>query len=95
MLELPVDQVPGYNPGAYNELVAAMERLKSLELPHIGMIERDQDYPIGLIMEGLTLVITLKLFIFLDALLLVLCIVFGHNCAYLYLIMEKCLYKQM
>ena len=55
VLELSVKQVPGYNPGAHDELVAAMERLRSLELPHIGMIERDQDYPIGVIMEGLTL----------------------------------------
>ena len=55
VLRLPVEQVPRYNPNAYDELVAAMGRLSSLELPHIGMIERDQDYPIGVIMEGLTL----------------------------------------
>ena len=59
VLGLPVEQVPGYNPSAYDELVAAMGRLRSLELPHIGMIERDQDYPIGVIMEGLTLAIHL------------------------------------
>ena len=32
-----------------------MDRLKLLELPHIGMMERDQDYPISVIMQGLTL----------------------------------------
>ncbi|GKA96499.1 hypothetical protein Tco_0818594, partial [Tanacetum coccineum] len=37
------------------ELVAAMEAMKLLELPHIAQLERDQDYPIGVIMAGLTL----------------------------------------
>ena len=55
VLELPIEQVPGYNPNAFDELAASLKRLQSLELPHIGMIERDQDYPIGVIMEGLTL----------------------------------------
>ncbi|GJS07172.1 hypothetical protein Tco_0363968 [Tanacetum coccineum] len=48
-------QVPGYNQKAYEELVAAMEAMKLLELPHIAQLERDQDYPIGVIMAGLTL----------------------------------------
>ena len=55
LLEVPNVQVPGYNAGAYGELKAAMERLKLLELPHIAMMERDQDYPINVIMQGLTL----------------------------------------
>ncbi|GKA52973.1 hypothetical protein Tco_0746288 [Tanacetum coccineum] len=29
--------------------------MKLLELPHIAQLERDQDYPIGVIMAGLTL----------------------------------------
>ncbi|GJX74883.1 hypothetical protein Tco_0313478 [Tanacetum coccineum] len=49
------DVVPGYNQKAYEELVAAMEAMKLLELPHIAQLERDQDYPIGVIMAGLTL----------------------------------------
>ena len=48
-------QVPGYNGDAFAELVAAMEKMKLFELPHIARPERDQDYPIGVIMEGLTL----------------------------------------
>ena len=32
-----------------------MEKMKLLELPRIAQLERDQDYPIGVIMEGLTL----------------------------------------
>ena len=55
VLTMPVAQVPGYNYNAYAELVAAMEKPKVLELPHIAQLERDQDYPIGVIMEGLTL----------------------------------------
>ncbi|GKG64789.1 hypothetical protein Tco_0665663, partial [Tanacetum coccineum] len=30
-----------------------MEAMKLLELPHIAQLERDQDYPIGVIMAGL------------------------------------------
>lgn len=52
---MPLGEVPGYNAQAYTELVSAMERLKSLEFPMISELERDQDYPIGVIMEGLTL----------------------------------------
>jgi hypothetical protein len=55
LLKVPVAQVPGYNADAYDELVAAMEEMKLLDLPHIAQLERDQDYPIGVIMEGLTL----------------------------------------
>ena len=51
---VPVAEVPGYNAHAYEDLVAAMDKLKVLELPHIAMMERDQDYPISVIMQGLT-----------------------------------------
>ncbi|GKA58286.1 hypothetical protein Tco_0757474, partial [Tanacetum coccineum] len=52
LLTVPAAQVPGYNQKAYEELVAAMEAMKLLELPHIAQLERDQDYPIGVIMTG-------------------------------------------
>ncbi|GJW73301.1 hypothetical protein Tco_0132671 [Tanacetum coccineum] len=55
LLTVPAAQVPGYNQNAYKELVAAMEAMKLLELPHIAQLERDQDYPIDVIMAGLTL----------------------------------------
>jgi hypothetical protein len=55
VLTMPIAQVPGYNGDAFAELVAAMEKMKLLELPHIAQLERDQDYTIGVIMEGLTL----------------------------------------
>ncbi|GJV33190.1 hypothetical protein Tco_1393590 [Tanacetum coccineum] len=55
LLTVPAAQVPGYNQNAYEELVAAMEAMKLLELPHIAQLERDQDYPIDVIMAGLTL----------------------------------------
>ncbi|GKC11287.1 hypothetical protein Tco_1008069 [Tanacetum coccineum] len=55
LLTVPAAQVPGYNHNAYEELVAAMEAMKLLELPHIAQLEHDQDYPIGVIMAGLTL----------------------------------------
>ncbi|GJT22424.1 hypothetical protein Tco_0892361 [Tanacetum coccineum] len=55
LLTVPAAQVPGYNENAYEELVAAMEAMKLLELPHIAQLERDQDYPIDVIMAGLTL----------------------------------------
>nr|GFD13529.1 hypothetical protein [Tanacetum cinerariifolium] len=32
--------VPGYNKDAYEELVAAMEKMKLLELPHIVQLEQ-------------------------------------------------------
>ncbi|GJR31325.1 hypothetical protein Tco_1107557 [Tanacetum coccineum] len=34
LLTVPAAQVPGYNQNAYEELVAAMEAMKLLELPH-------------------------------------------------------------
>ncbi|GJQ92878.1 hypothetical protein Tco_0004017 [Tanacetum coccineum] len=55
LLTVRAAQVPGYNDNAYEELVAAMETMKLLELPHIAQLERDQDYPIDVIMAGLTL----------------------------------------
>nr|GFD50081.1 hypothetical protein [Tanacetum cinerariifolium] len=55
LLTVPAAQVPRYNKDAYEELVAAMEKMKLLELPHIAQLERDQDYPIDVIMAGLTL----------------------------------------
>nr|GFA75450.1 transposase (putative), gypsy type [Tanacetum cinerariifolium] len=35
LLTVPAAHVPGYNKDAYEELVAAMEKMKLLELPHI------------------------------------------------------------
>nr|GEV32713.1 hypothetical protein [Tanacetum cinerariifolium] len=55
LLTVPATQVPGYNKDTYEELVAAMEKMKLFELPHIVQLERDQDYPIDVIMVGLTL----------------------------------------
>nr|GEX28034.1 transposase (putative), gypsy type [Tanacetum cinerariifolium] len=55
LLTVPAAQVHGYNKDTYEELVAAMEKMKLLELPHIAQLERDQDYPIDVIMAGLTL----------------------------------------
>ncbi|GJY16853.1 hypothetical protein Tco_0387275 [Tanacetum coccineum] len=55
LLTVSAAQVPGYNENAYEELVAAMEAMKLLELPQIAQLERDQDYPIDVIMAGLTL----------------------------------------
>ena len=44
LLTVPAVQVPGYNAETYDELVAAMEKMKLLELPQIAQLERDQDY---------------------------------------------------
>ena len=55
LLTVPAAEVPGYNAGAYDKLTAAIGELKQLELPHIGLMERDQDAPIDVIMAGLTL----------------------------------------
>ena len=52
MLTVPLAEVPGYNGDGYAELVAAMEKMKLFEFLHIARMERDQDYPIKLIMEG-------------------------------------------
>ena len=55
LLTVPLAEVPGYQGDCYAELVAAMEKMKIFEFPRIAQLERDQDYPIGVIMEGLTL----------------------------------------
>lgn len=55
MLTVPLAEVPGYSGDGYAELVAAMEKMKLFEFPRIAQLERDQDYPISVIMEGLTL----------------------------------------
>jgi hypothetical protein len=55
MLTVPLAEVPGYNADTYAELVAAMEKMKLFELPRIAQLERDQDQPIKVIMEGLFL----------------------------------------
>jgi hypothetical protein len=55
VIPIPAAEVPGYNPNAYGDLVAAMEDLKHLEFSHIAQVERDQDHPISVIMQGLTL----------------------------------------
>ncbi|GJV76980.1 hypothetical protein Tco_1508564 [Tanacetum coccineum] len=49
LLTVPAAQVPGYNQKAYEELVAAMEAMKLLELPHIaqpteGPLKAQPDY---------------------------------------------------
>ena len=53
LLTVSLAEVPGYKADAYDELVKAMEKMKFFEFPHIARIERDQYYPIKLIMEGL------------------------------------------
>lgn len=55
LLTVPLAEVPGYRADAFEELVKAMEGMKLFELPHIARLERDQDYHIKLIMQGLTL----------------------------------------
>lgn len=55
MLTVSPAEVPGYAGDGYAELVAAMEKMKVFNFPHIAQLERDQDYPIGVIMQGLTL----------------------------------------
>jgi hypothetical protein len=55
ILTVLLAEVPGYAGDGYAKLVAAMEKMKIFELPHIAQLERDQDYPISVIMEGLTL----------------------------------------
>ncbi|GKD43887.1 hypothetical protein Tco_1268532, partial [Tanacetum coccineum] len=44
LLTVPAAQVPRYNDKAYEELVAAMEAMKLLELPHIAQLERQPNY---------------------------------------------------
>ena len=55
LLTIPLAEVPGYKADAFDELVEAMEKMKIFDFPHIARLERDQDYPISLIMQGLTL----------------------------------------
>ena len=55
LLTVPLAEVPGYKEDAFDKLVEAMEKMKVFEFPHISLLERDQDYPISLIMQGLTL----------------------------------------
>ena len=55
MLKVPLAEVPGYKVDAYDELVEAMEKMKVFDIPHIARLEREQDYPISVIMQGLTL----------------------------------------
>ena len=55
MLTVTPAEVPGYAGDGYAELVAAMEKMKVFDFPHIAQLERDQDYPISVIMQGLTL----------------------------------------
>lgn len=55
MLTVPLAEVPGYKVDAYVELVAAMEKMKLFEFPRIAQLERDQDQPIKVIMDGLIL----------------------------------------
>lgn len=55
VIPIPAAEVPGYNPNAYGDLVAALEDLKRLEFSHIAQVERNQDYPISVVMQGLTL----------------------------------------
>lgn len=55
LLTVPLAEVPGYNANTFDELVEAMENMKVFDFPHIARLERDQNYPINLIMQGLTL----------------------------------------
>lgn len=55
LLTVPLAEVPGYKADAFDELVEAMEKMKVFDFPHFARLERDQDYPISLIMQGLTL----------------------------------------
>ena len=55
MLTVPLAEVPGYKADAFDEMVEAMEKMKVFDFPHIARLERDQDYPISVIMQGLTL----------------------------------------
>lgn len=55
VIPVPATEVPGYNPEAYGDLVAALEELKHLEFARIAQVERNQDHPISVVMQGLTL----------------------------------------
>lgn len=55
LLTVPLAEVPGYDAESYNELVDAMAKMKVLNFPDITQLEREQDNPISVIMQGLTL----------------------------------------
>lgn len=55
MMIVPLAEVPGYDADTYAKLIAAMEKIKLFELPWIVQLERDQELPIKVIMEGLVL----------------------------------------
>jgi hypothetical protein len=55
VIPVPATEVPGYNPQAYGDLVAALGELKHLEFARIAQVERTQDHPISVVMRGLTL----------------------------------------
>ena len=55
MLTVPLAEVLGYKADAYDKLVEAMAKMELFELPRIAQLERDQDQPIKVIMEGLVL----------------------------------------
>ena len=55
LLTVPLAEVPDYHGDGYAELVAAMDKMKIFEFPRIAQLKSDQDYPISVIMRGLTL----------------------------------------
>ena len=55
VISIPAAEVPGYNPDAYGDLVAVLKNLRHLEFSHIAQVERNQDHPMSVIMQGLTL----------------------------------------
>lgn len=55
MLTVSLAEVPRYKTDTFDELMEAMEKMKVFDFPHIARLERDQDYPISVIMQGLTL----------------------------------------
>lgn len=55
LLKDPIETCPRYDAGSLEALTAAMERLKTNDIPGISSLERDQDYPIDVIMTDLTL----------------------------------------
>lgn len=55
VIPVPAAEVPGYNSEAYGDLVAALEDLKHLEFSRIAQVERNQDHPISVVMQELTL----------------------------------------
>ena len=55
LLTVPLAGVPGYRTDTFDELVKAIEKMKVFDFPHIARLECDQDYPVSVIMQGLTL----------------------------------------